>query len=458
MSYIMSIMTQWGRFQKSPQLRAVSFLTLFATVLLTASAFSSSTQASPLTLDQALSEGLQNSPKLQKAKATADEISWKKTEALQGFLPSVNLSASHLLGKQYMFVDANLGAGPFSIAQVIPSNQWTLSASLPLFEGFSSTRKYQGADLLAQAATLEYEWSRFSLEKEISLKFYQALAAYKLKDVAEQNVKTLEEHMKQVETLKKGGVATNYDVLRVEVQLNEARSEILKTEDDVVLAKQRLLQCLGEDQDSREISGELPTPSNLNVQNLNLSSRQRKDILALSQKVEATFKKEQAESVYWSPKLSLVGAWTSYNNRTDALEDQDQYRWSYNVGLYLTWNLFDGMGSIARSQQAVYQRLQSEKSLKQTELQSQYDFNFWKRRLDYSRSLYKAKLVDIEKAQESVRLAREGNKAGTRTSTEVLDAELDLFRARAGVVQSQINSIEAMINLELALGQELKQQ
>jgi outer membrane protein TolC len=58
----------------------------------------------------------------------------------------------------------------------------------------------------------------------------------------------------------------------------------------------------------------------------------------------------------------------------------------------------------------------------------------------------------VDKAQESVRLATLGQKAGTRTTTEVLDAELDSFRSSAGVVSAQMDAAEALINLELALG------
>jgi outer membrane protein TolC len=55
-----------------------------------------------------------------------------------------------------------------------------------------------------------------------------------------------------------------------------------------------------------------------------------------------------------------------------------------------------------------------------------------------------------------VRLATLGLKAGTRTHTEVLDAELELFRARAGVIKAQADAMEAFINLELSLGEPLE--
>jgi outer membrane protein TolC len=48
-----------------------------------------------------------------------------------------------------------------------------------------------------------------------------------------------------------------------------------------------------------------------------------------------------------------------------------------------------------------------------------------------------------------------GFKAGTRTTTDVLDAELEEFQASAGLVQAQINSLEALIQLELVTGKRL---
>ncbi|HEY1080417.1 MAG TPA: TolC family protein, partial [Bdellovibrio sp.] len=49
-------------------------------------------------------------------------------------------------------------------------------------------------------------------------------------------------------------------------------------------------------------------------------------------------------------------------------------------------------------------------------------------------------------------LSREGHKVGARTNTDVLDAEAELFRAKAGAVNAQIGALEAVFNLELSTG------
>jgi ATP-binding cassette subfamily F protein 3 len=68
---------------------------------------------------------------------------------------------------------------------------------------------------------------------------------------------------------------------------------------------------------------------------------------------------------------------------------------------------------------------------------------------------YGQESAHFKSAEESVRLAKLAFKAGNGTNTEVLDAELDLFRSRAGIVRAQMDAAEALLNLESALGRRL---
>jgi len=120
----------------------------------------------------------------------------------------------------------------------------------------------------------------------------------------------------------------------------------------------------------------------------------------------------------------------------------------------LSWTLFDA-ANIARVREASAQQAQAERAAEVVIGTAPLDFETWRRRFLSNMSLYRARTHAIESASESVRLARISYEAGSRTSTEVLDAELDLFRARAGVVRAQVDSAEALINLELALGHRL---
>jgi outer membrane protein TolC len=111
--------------------------------------------------------------------------------------------------------------------------------------------------------------------------------------------------------------------------------------------------------------------------------------------------------------------------------------------------------SLAKSNEANERAKQVKDQMDSAKLKAPYDFDLWKRRLVSSVSLYEAKLTDVDKAKESARLATLGFTEGTRTTTDVLDAELEEFRATAGLVQSQVDSLEAEINLEISIGRKL---
>lgn len=408
-----------------------------------------------LTLEQALSEALGSSPKIDRAHSKAEEASWARVESAQGFLPTLTLDANHLLSKKYMVLDMNLGGGAVSIAQVVPSSIFTLGATLPLFDGFRSWNRYQSARAFEQAAESESTWARFQLEQEVTLLFYKALAAQVMKQVAQQNVQTLEDHLKDVLLFKKAGVSTNFDVLRVEVQTSEARAEMLNTIDNVEIARARLNEVFAKSDDPRTLSGHLPDPDEKWLTNVDLSNmNNRKDLESLEQLTQGNQDLDTAASRFWVPRIGLVGQYQYYNNRSDSLGDLDAYRSGYLVGLNLNWNLFE-VASYARSRQAIEKSFQTQKTLTLARLHSQQELDMWRRKFHYQCTVFRYRQSDVAKASESVRLAKEGRKAGTRTNTDLLDTEAELFRAKAGLVNSQIGALEALSNLELTLGRNL---
>jgi outer membrane protein TolC len=413
-----------------------------------------------LNIAQAIAEAELNSPIIQKSAAAAQEASWGETESLSGFLPSVNIAAQHFFSYKYVYTTVPFALNPaaaptlVSFPNIYAATQSTLNISVPIFDGLQNIHQYAGARLMSNAAKSDHDWTKFQVDQDIRLRFFQAIAAQKLEEVSEQNLKTISDHLDQIQTLRRGGAATNYDVLRVEVQYNESQSALLQAQNNASLARQQLAVSMGKDDDSRKLEGDLAIPDPNPIRDAaNTHTDERADIMALTHRAEAFDHMDTAKAAYLVPRISIGGQYMLYNNLTDSITDS--YQSAYNVGIFLNWNLFDGMTSIARSKEAKFQRIQAEKSLDQARLKIPYSFNFWKKSYLYNSAVYKAKKSNVEKSIESVRLAREGYRQGVRTSTDVLDAELDLFRARADIVNSQISCQEARINLELVLGRQI---
>lgn len=408
-----------------------------------------------LDLKTALQETNRNSLTVQKSEAAYDEARWRTKESYAGFLPSLKGSVDYLLDKKYMYLDMNLGGGPVSVPQVMPTTIYSLQAVLPLFDGFASTNRYRLASSQEEAAESELNWSHFTSERQTILQFYRVLAAQTLKSVAEQNLKVLQDHLKNVQATKKAGITTRYDVLRAEVQSSEAQNEFMNSEDNLEIARLKLAEIMGKETENRKPSGQIPELEVSIIKSLKETTDDRKDLQALRSRTEAAELSSSAQNRYWIPHISLYGGYQYYNNRNDRFDDRDAFREAYQVGLNLSWNLFDGLASTARSYQADAQALQAAKNLQIAQIKAKQDFALWKRKFIYFCAIYRSRQEDIKRSAEAVRLAQEGHKAGVRTNTDLLDAEADWYRSRAGQVNAQLGAIEALINLEFASGKKL---
>ncbi len=419
-----------------------------------AAAASQTAEFKPLTLQEALSD-FDHSPRVERAASVAEEFSWKRVEAMSGFLPKITANASRLLDAKLVLVDVSLSGGPLlSIPQIIPKTVYGLGAEWVLFDGFANIERYKGAQSLEAAAKKDFDWTKFQGTRDVVLLFYRALAAQTLRDVAQSNLKTIEDHLNDVRLFKKEGAGTKYDVLRVEVQSSESRSELMNSTDNVSVSLLRLGEVLGEDLSHRELKGQLPVLSPELVENAKYDESRRGDLEAMRDRLDSADRSASASNRFWVPRVSVGGNYLQYNNRNDEFSGEG-FRTAYSASVNLNWNIYDGGVSYARDRQAVEQKVQAEKSLILARQKSLNDFEYFRRRYLYFASVYKARTSDVEKSSESVRLAKEGRRVGIRTNTDLLDAEAELFRARAGLVNSQIGAIEALINLEVATGQTL---
>jgi outer membrane protein TolC len=409
-----------------------------------------------LSLDQALSEAQAHSPELRRARADSNGANWRRVETYSGFLPKLQLSGNYLFAEKYQIAHIPLNGEVIPVPFIYPVSDFAVDASINVFDGFQNINNYKAASLLQDASDLDLRWSEFKMGERVRFAYYSALAAKKLDDVAVQNIKTLQDHIEKIRIRKSGGLATNYDVLRVEVQLSEAQSEKLLADDNVLLERKKLDQLLGLKDDARGLTGELPLPNASQVATVQEpTDAERPDLQSLEKREEAADRADSAAGAFLVPKVSVAGRYEWYNNANNEAFNPDPYQNAYQVGVFMTWNAFDGGASIAKSKQAAAALDSAQASHEIEDLKVPYDFEFWKRRYVYSSSLYQSKTEDLKRSEESVRLANEGYKAGTKTVSEQLDAELDLFRARAGAVNAQLSASQSLINLELALGKKV---
>ncbi|HVZ79906.1 MAG TPA: TolC family protein [bacterium] len=427
------------------------------------------TAAGGLTLEAAEQEALGESPDYRKALAQEREAGWGQLDALSsGFLPKLSIEGQHFFNQElfngsldnYTALSVQFPGSPSAITfpGIYPETSLTLSARLPIFDGFKNLHQMDAADRRHEAAALMSDQALLRLKEGVRLAYFKALASQLLSDMADQNVKTFDEHLRIVKDQLDNGQATKYDRLRVEVQLSEAQSGQIEAHDNLVLARMALARAMGLAKDERPLTGTLPVVNGDQVLKA-LPDHYEEGTELKAARLESVRAEDLGASAdsFWFPQLSLFGQYQWYNTPGYILgnldfNDYTSFQTDYFVGASLKWDILDGGLSLAKANEAHERAEQAKSDYRAAQLQAPYDFDLWKRRLISNVSLYQAKLTDVDKAKESVRLATVGFKAGTKTTTDLLDAELEEYRASAGLVQAQLNAWEALINLELVTG------
>jgi outer membrane protein TolC len=250
------------------------------------------------------------------------------------------------------------------------------------------------------------------------------------------------------------------------VQLSEAKSDQISYHDNVILSRERLSQAMGLPMDDRSLQGELPVvdPALVLGKLSKVDFAERPDLKANDFQAQAAEKRSAADAAFWVPQVSLIGEVQWYDRQDASTVDPNNIintghlDDSYYVGASVKWDLFDGGVSWAKSKEAHAKADAAKADRDEARMKAPYDYDLWRRTLVSKASLYQARLTDIDKAKESARLATLGFTAGTRTTTDVLDAELEVFKATAGMVQAQVDALEALINLEITLGRRINRE
>jgi outer membrane protein TolC len=433
--------------QSNPKIFIVALLSLLFSI---SRSFGSVDTSVILTLDEAIQKAVKDSPVLDQTRAQADLAKWGRLESLSGFLPTVTLGGHWYFLERTPLFNAQLGQ--YTIGSLSSASPWfdgELGIKIPVFDGLRNFDKFESAVNQGRASILQVDWGTFRLRQQVRLAYAAILEAKLLAVVATEDVKDLDDHRRLISDQLRAGVTTRVGILRVDTQLSNALSEKTNAEDEVKIRLQQLAQLMGEEHEEREVSGLLPVPDEAHLQSIKAAHLEsRADIDALGLQADAAVETQRAASKWWVPTFSLVGNYDAYTSQQLKVT-------AYTVGIAMNLNIFDGLVSYSRSKESLESERIAECAQSLSRLQAKTDYETYVRRYRYNLERYHARVDDVARATETVRLARAGFRAGVQTNTDVLDAEQDLFNARSNEIQAQYGALESWVRFELAIGRNM---
>ena len=394
-----------------------------------------------LTLEESIDIALKNSLILHSAKEGVQSAVARRREAATGFLPKFNTTYSYTrLNEEPFNRFANLPAGVFipNGTEIIVGTQnnyyWTFEARQPLFTGGGLVANYQASQIAEDAARIEEGAKRQDVIRDVKITYFNILRTQRIKEAADQSVEMLTAHREVAGNFFKVGMIPKNDLLHAEVELANGRQNLTKAQNGVELAKARFNTVL-----KRKIFAPVQIVDILNYQPLerqldeclDIALKTRPELKISALKVEQAGKMVRMAQSEYFPTLSLVGNYTRYGDHpsVSGSDYRDAENWSV-MGV-ASWNFWEWGRTKFRvdaGRARENQALDESKELNDLiilEIKHAYlNLQEAEKQIAVSEKV-------IEQANENFRIAQERFRENVATTTDVLDAQTLLTKAKA---------------------------
>ena len=406
------------------------------------------------------------------------------SEAWSSVYPTIDLNASYSrnISPAVNFLPAQIfdpTAGPddYIGVQFGADNTWnsTLSFEQPLFRpgvfiavgAAGRFQSFQGEVVRGRAQ---------SVVTQVRVSYYQLLLAQEQSRLTENSVERVRESLHETPALNRAGLASDYEVLRLEVELANLEPNLRRADNAVSQARRQLaIQASVEDQESLRVQGtlaemELDDLAANSVANrevlafmgfgstgtgsvasaLDQASRQRSDLRQLSLNEDLRRAEMRVEQMSYLPEVTLFGNYiiNAQNNGGPSFfaTGEGQRAYSRIVGVRVSVPIFSGFRQGARIDQR-------RASLRQAQTQTRQAVDLAASQV---RSLVEGADEALERARAqrlAVRQAGRGFEIASAQYREGLGSQLELTDSEVALRQSEFNYAQAVFDYLVARAQ-----
>lgn len=422
------------------------FLLLSAalTMALGQSAFAGETVA--MNLDDAMLRAFRTNPTVSIAQYELDSARASYNAARQS--RGISITASHQT-KRYGNDDA-----------VEVNGNWTkgignkhsngLTASLPIFTGGKLSGQIQKAKANFKYNEIGVQRTYNEMRSTVTSGYFDMLQADNMQKLSAESVTRLEDHLKNVQAQYDVGVVAKADVLRSQVELADAKQDLIKAENQYQLAEASLNRIVG-----------LPMDTNLKLDNILVYTaydRTMEDCLAYA--AEHRPELEQAKQNVEAYKGALKVARSGHMPQVAASASQSwsDTNWpgdengNWGVGVSVEMNVFDTGVTLSKIHGAEADLKNAEETYRDTVDSVNLDVrNNYLSLREAEKRIGNTKLA-VEQADEDYRIAQLRYMSGVGTNTDVLDAQVALTKAKTNYTQALYDYNTSKTALETSIG------
>jgi outer membrane protein len=417
--------------------------------------------ADTVTLADAVQIALKHHPDVGKAHAAVDVLKGKIREVRAQALPDVSITGMFTRLRDPSLLNASgIDKFPPELRDaLVPTGvnlfDYRLTLKQPLYTAGKVGTALKLASVEAEGALADVDRTEQDLALEVVKAFYGLMWAERYERQVAETQKQREAHADMARTRYRNGVATEVDVLRLEVAVANGQPELLRARNAVKQARALLNYFLSRPIDApTQVSGDFQeqpwTEGGLDelMREADRSRPELKRLRIAERSAEVQLQLAQAENRMRADFSTNYGIMSRLPSN---LLNSKFVRWDFAVNFTLP--VFDGFKRSGMVYQATAAersaKLEREKVRDQVRLALQQGLDD----LEAARETVTAARANVEQAEKVLAMTESNYKYGAATTLDMLDSQIAVTVARTNLLRGLLDYTLARANLRWAMGE-----
>ena len=334
------------------------------------------------------------------------------------------------------------------------------STSLDVSQILFSAGVFNGLKAAKVYTETQDESVRLSVENTVydtHVKFYSVILAKEVLEINKDALEVANKHYNHINDMYLKGIASEYDMLRAELEVENLRPDLAKAEREYELAMKDLMIHL-DMQETPELDGSINAPSEVlpDIEKAvkdGLDKRIELKISGLNVDINKIIYRN--ERISFLPQFFLSASMKHVHSNDDFEYDSDYTSKGVTAGIAFEMPIFTGESNLFKTRKSLHDykvsRLEDNLARKQIETEIR---NYWMS-VEENRKSLEASEKGLILAQKGLVIAesRYNNKLGT--ILEILDAQLSLKKAKLNKTLSEYNLLISSEGFKKSIGRKL---
>jgi outer membrane protein TolC len=408
-----------------------------------------------LTLDRALQIALEKNKDIKKAREYRNQVQGRYVEERAAALPQLvgqtGISRAHDESQRAAFSNIHIPGFTLSTPVEVETRNAMVGLSQLVYSFGQVEAAIRAAKVGLKTADDQLLLYQQAALKEVSSAFYDVLLSRELYALAQQNLEQKNRHLEEARKKYAAGTATDYDVLAGEVAVQNARPDVVRTENTIRISRENLRFLLGLDSEV-DAQGTLSTTIGaypVYTESISTAWEHRPELTGIKHQIGVA---EELLSLAKAGNLPIINLKAGYGWQSLDYSPGQADGPLWTVGLFATFPFFDGFrtqGKVAQAKSNVSSlKIDEAKLVDSIVLQTRQAVDAVKE----AGEIVKGLSGTVDQAQRLLSMAEKGYEYGVKTRLDVDDAELNLMLAQSNLAKARRDYIVANINLQWVMG------